>query len=112
MDRYYFTSDAFFCIQKCRENNIDPRYLIVCQVLLGTYTQGLDQFPRRDDGRFYDSLVDKIDNPCVFVIKDVDQCYPAYVIDFSYETSNVAEEPVLRGLIYILILMENREDVM
>ncbi|XP_028410999.1 uncharacterized protein LOC114533627 [Dendronephthya gigantea] len=100
LDRYYFTSDALFCIQKCRENNIDPRYLIVCQVLLGAYTegQGLDQFPRRPDGRFYDSLVDRIDNPRVFVIKDVDQCYPAYIIDFSYVTSHIdGGEPMLRG---------------
>ena len=84
---YYFTSNASSCIEWCREHYPHSRLsLIVCQVLLGTYTQGspgLKEFPRRANGRFYDSLVDNKDDPSVFVVENVDQCYPAFVIDFS-----------------------------
>ena len=86
---YYFTSNASFCVDSCREHlNLTHSqfYLIVCQVLLGTCTQGaqgITEFPRRSDGRFYDSLVDNKDDPSVLVIKDIAQCYPTFVIDFS-----------------------------
>ena len=89
---YYFTSDASFCVESCREHlNLTHSqfYLIVCQVLLGTCTQGargLFEFPRRADGRFYDSLVDNKDDPTVFVIKNIEQCYPAFVIGFYTAT--------------------------
>ncbi len=104
---YYFTSNASSCIQWCEEDY--PRCqisLIVCQVLLGTYTQGsrdLKEFPRRPDGRFFDSLVDNKDDPTVFVIENVDQCYPAFIIDLSYTSSPVDDaEAMLRGMFYLL----------
>ncbi len=104
---YYFTSNASSCIQWCKEDY--PRSqisLIVCQVLLGTYTQGsrdLKEFPRRPDGRFFDSLVDNKDGPTVFVIENVDQCYPAFIIDLSYTSSPVDDaEAMLRGMFYLL----------
>ncbi len=103
---YYFTSNASSCIQWCRKYY--PRCqisLIVCQVLLGTYTQGsrgLKEFPRRPDGRLYDSLVDNKDDPAVFVIENVDQCYPTFIIDLSYTSSAVNNaETMLRGMIYL-----------
>ncbi len=102
---YYFTSNVSSCIQWCKEHY--PRSqisLIVCQVMLGTYTQGsrgLKEFPRRPDGRFYDSLVDNKDDPAVFVIENVDQCYPAFIIDLSYTFSPMNDaEAILPGMIY------------
>ena len=101
---YYFTSNASSCIQWCRKYNpFSQISLIVCQVLLGTYTQGsrdLKDFPRRPDGRFFDSLVDNKDDPSVFVIENVDQCYPAFIIDLSYTSSPVNDAgAILRGMI-------------
>ena len=102
---YYFTSNASSCIQWCREHYPHSRLsLIVCQVLLGTYTQGspgLREFPRRANGRFYDSLVDNKDDPCVFVVENVDQCYPAFVIDFA-STTVESTAAMLQGLIYLM----------
>jgi hypothetical protein len=104
---HYFTSNASSCIQWCREHYPHSRLsLIVCQVLLGTYTQGsagLKEFPLRSNGRFYDSLVDNKDDPSVFVIENVEQCYPAFVIDFSEVTTPVADATtLLRGLIQFI----------
>ncbi|CAB4020168.1 poly [ADP-ribose] polymerase 12-like [Paramuricea clavata] len=92
---YYFTSNASLCIQWCREHLAGSQVsLIVCQVLLGISTQGtrgLKEFPRRHDGKFYDSLVDNKDDPSVFVIENVDQCYPAFVLDILYAATPVNE---------------------
>ena len=84
---HYFTSNASLCFRWCTEDHTQSRFLLVCQVLLGTYTQGSPNTtarPRRHDSRFYDSLVDNITEPTVFVVADVDQCYPAFIVDFSY----------------------------
>jgi hypothetical protein len=111
---YYFASNASSCVQWCREHY--PRSqisLIVCQVLLGTYThgsRGLKEFPRRPDGRFYDSLVDDKDEPSVFVVENVDQCYPAFVINFSYAAVDDAEA-MLRGLLMNDICNKNERKV-
>ena len=91
---HYFTSNASLCLKWCTKNSVESRFLLVCQVLLGTYTQGsanTQTRPRRENGKFYDSLVDKITEPTVFVVSDVDQCYPAYIIEFSYASTPTVE---------------------
>lgn len=98
---FYFTSDPTLCAESFRQG---VGCLLVCQVLLGTYTLGArDQiFPRRYDGRLYDSLVDDKDKPCAFMIKDIEQCYPAFVVKFSCtSTSNNHTEAVTQGSISI-----------
>jgi hypothetical protein len=105
---YYFTSNASLCIQWCREHLAEsPVSLIVCQVLLGISTQGTrgsKEFPRRHDGKFYESLVDNKDDPSVFVIENVHQCYPAFVLDILYAATPVSEtQAMLQGLIYLFI---------
>jgi hypothetical protein len=106
---YYFTSNASLCIQWCREHLAGSQVsLIVCQVLLGTSTQrsrGLKELPRRHDGKFYDSLVDNKDDPSVFVIENVDQCYPAFVLDILYAATPVTRRQLAmsQGLIYLFI---------
>ncbi|XP_046845517.1 uncharacterized protein LOC124439336 [Xenia sp. Carnegie-2017] len=93
---YYFTSDVTKSLQWCFDNLGDTRSkinLLVCQVLLGESTKGhryLTEFPRREDGRFFDSLVDNKENPSLFVISNIEQCYPLYVIDFTFPQSSSA----------------------
>lgn len=93
---YYFTSDVTKSLQWCLDNLGDTRSkinLLVCQVLLGESTKGnryLREFPRREDGRFFDSLVDNKENPSLFVISNIEQCYPVYVIDFTFPQSSSA----------------------
>lgn len=91
---HYFTSNASLCLQWCTKNSVESRFLLVCHVLLGTYTEGSSNTqtrPRRENGKFYDSLVDKITEPTVFVVSDVNQCYPAYIIEFSYASTPTLE---------------------
>ena len=106
---YYFTSKASLCMQWCKEHlETSQVYLIMCQVLLGTSTQGssdLAEFPRRPDGRPYDSLVDKKSDPSVFVIKNIDQCYPAFVINFSYKTTETPSQGLFIVIYFHVIIV-------
>ena len=64
--------------------------MYVARVLVGQYTngaQGMKAPPSRNDptnpGVLYDSLVDNVHNPSIFVIFIDHQCYPEYVITFT-----------------------------
>lgn len=62
--------------------------VFVAQVLTGIYTQGRSDMkvppPRGDqpDDR-YDSVVDRTDNPSMFIVFNDNQAYPDYRITFS-----------------------------
>ncbi|XP_048865119.1 protein mono-ADP-ribosyltransferase PARP11 [Brienomyrus brachyistius] len=67
----------------------DPPYksMFLARVLVGEYTVGQSKFcrPPSKDTRvtnFYDSCVDDIANPKIFVIFDCNQIYPEYLIEF------------------------------
>lgn len=67
----------------------DPPYksMFLARVLIGDYTVGQSKFcrPPSKDTRvtnFYDSCVDDIANPKIFVIFDCNQIYPEYLIEF------------------------------
>ena len=55
--------------------------MFVAMVLLGTYTTGHSKLKKPPPG--YDSCVDDINNPCKFIIFDVRQVYPAYIIEYT-----------------------------
>ncbi|XP_052245631.1 protein mono-ADP-ribosyltransferase PARP11-like [Dreissena polymorpha] len=65
--------------------------MLFAKVLVGSYTIGNPQLrkpPARnaDDpfGKCYDSCVDNIQDPKIFVIFDTTQAYPEYLIEYSY----------------------------
>ncbi|XP_046843184.1 protein mono-ADP-ribosyltransferase PARP14-like [Xenia sp. Carnegie-2017] len=64
--------------------------MFVAKVLVGEYTsgmQGLKAPPSRNDssnpGLLYDSVVDDVNNPTIFVIFQDSQCYPEYLITLN-----------------------------
>ncbi|CAB1346047.1 unnamed protein product, partial [Coregonus sp. 'balchen'] len=64
------------------------RSMFVCQVLVGDYTVGNSSYvkppPKETGGSiFYDSCVDNIQDPKVFVVFEKHQVYPEYLIQYS-----------------------------
>lgn len=63
--------------------------MYLAKVLVGKYTKGekgMKQPPPIDPDRpelLFDSVVDSIDDPTVFVVFHDDQCYPEYLVTFK-----------------------------
>ncbi|XP_049638878.1 zinc finger CCCH-type antiviral protein 1 [Suncus etruscus] len=76
----YFMKDA---LRSHKENTNGPKVnvMIVAQVLVGNFVQGNPIIKRPPLG--YDSCVDTVQNPSVFVIFERDQICPQYVIEYS-----------------------------
>lgn len=69
----------------------DPPYkcMFLARVLVGEYTLGHPQYcrpPSKDTSiaNFFDSCVDDMINPKIFVIFDSNQIYPEYLIEFYW----------------------------
>ncbi len=68
------------------------RFMYRARVLVGQYTvghSGLKRPPHRRGHLLYDSCVDSVSNPSIFVIFHQDQAYPEYLI--QYEDKEVAK---------------------
>lgn len=65
--------------------------MFVCRILVGDYTMGHSSYnrpPSKDGGdtNFYNSCVNDVHNPSIFVVFEKHQIYPEYLITYS-ETS-------------------------
>ncbi|CDQ87610.1 unnamed protein product [Oncorhynchus mykiss] len=81
----YFSKDAKFSHSYTSHSEV--RSMFVCRVLVGNYTQGHTSYlcPPSKDGSHtisYDSCVDDIYNPTVFVVVGKHQVYPEYLIQY------------------------------
>ncbi|KAM9468199.1 uncharacterized protein Hap1MRO34_014864 [Clarias gariepinus] len=82
----YFTKDA-----KSSHSYTDKsgtQYMFLCQVFTGEYTTGHPSYiqpPLKDgeNGIFYDSCVNDIKNPSIFVVFEKHQVYPMYLIQYE-----------------------------
>ncbi len=86
----YFAVEAWFSAQdKYAVPDADHRqYMFVCRVIVGEYTQGnkdMKSAPLMTTGTndVYDSLVDKVSVPTIFVAMSDAQAYPEYLITFK-----------------------------
>lgn len=61
--------------------------MFVALVLVGDYTQGNSSYVRPplkgDNKTFYDSCVDSVRNPSIYIIFEKQQIYPEYLINYS-----------------------------
>ena len=80
----YFARDARYSY------NFSTCMMLVADVLVGSYTLGKPEYrlpPPKDaknpQGKQFDSCVNSIQNPEVFVVFHWDQCYPKYVVEFT-----------------------------
>ncbi|XP_044297263.1 protein mono-ADP-ribosyltransferase PARP12-like [Varanus komodoensis] len=89
----YFARDASYSHTYCRSDT-RIKIMFVARVLVGDYVQGKAAYLRppsrpNQSNRFYDSCVDCLWNPSIFVIFEKYQIYPAYIIEYEQETNCV-----------------------
>ncbi|XP_076452148.1 uncharacterized protein LOC143287760 [Babylonia areolata] len=85
----YFSTTASYShnyTQRPDEDNPNPdRFMFRAKVLVGEYIRGHQSYKRppvREGLKNYDSCVDNVDNPTIFVIFDLAQSYPEYLIQY------------------------------
>ncbi|PVD35543.1 hypothetical protein C0Q70_02506 [Pomacea canaliculata] len=62
------------------------RFMFLGRILVGQYTLGNPSYtkpPERDRLKLYDSCVNDVSNPTIFVIFDLAQSYPEYLIEYE-----------------------------
>ncbi|KAG9330437.1 hypothetical protein JZ751_025342, partial [Albula glossodonta] len=85
----YFARDAKY--SHGYTSSSGAKTMFVCRVLVGSYTKGNSSYlrpPSKDGGDvlFYDSCVDDIHNPSIFVVFEKHQVYPEYLLHYSDDT--------------------------
>uniref|UniRef100_A0A7M5WWV7 Poly [ADP-ribose] polymerase n=2 Tax=Clytia hemisphaerica TaxID=252671 RepID=A0A7M5WWV7_9CNID len=95
----YFATQASYSRNFTRPDSNKIKYMFVAKVLAGRYTKGSSDIKRPppisplDPHTLYDSCVDNISSPSMYIVFERDQCYPQYLITFLEDDENLA----LRG---------------
>ncbi|KAL7857938.1 hypothetical protein AOLI_G00180400 [Acnodon oligacanthus] len=92
----YFARDAKYS-HSYTDNQSGNRCMFVCRVLVGEYTNGRSDYLRPplkngEDTIFYDSCVNDISNPSIFVVFEKHQVYPEYLIQYEGEGETSPEQ--------------------
>ncbi|XP_061085365.1 protein mono-ADP-ribosyltransferase PARP12-like [Conger conger] len=82
----YFARDARYSHSYTGASGV--RTMFVCRVLVGCYTRGDSSYlrpPSKDGGKsvFYDSCVDNLHDPSIFVVFEKHQVYPEYILKYG-----------------------------
>ncbi|XP_048013031.1 uncharacterized protein LOC125246168 isoform X2 [Megalobrama amblycephala] len=81
----YFSKDARYWDE--RTDGFAVRLMFACRVLVGYYARGAARFrhppARNAEGSLYDSCVDDLRHPSVFVVFDRSQIYPEFLITYE-----------------------------
>ncbi|XP_046551754.1 uncharacterized protein LOC124261477 [Haliotis rubra] len=78
----YFARDAKYSHNYTKGRN---KYMFLARVLVGKYTLGDSSYtrpPPRKGHVLYDSCVNDINNPSIFIIFERNQCYPEYLVEY------------------------------
>ncbi|XP_028810519.1 protein mono-ADP-ribosyltransferase PARP12 [Denticeps clupeoides] len=81
----YFARDAKYSHSYTGDSS--TRCMFVCRILVGDYASGHPSYvrpPSKDGGdtNFYDSCVDNVSSPSIFVVFEKHQVYPEYLIQY------------------------------
>ena len=86
----YFARDASYSHNYSAPDANSQRYMYYAQVLTGEYTVGDSSMrapppknPQVDDNVLFDSTVNNVSTPTIFVVYLDSQCYPAYLITYQ-----------------------------
>ena len=86
----YFAVNSSKSDWYAKEDNKRSKFMFVAKVLAGSYTEGKSSYqrpPSKNPGNpasdLYDSCVDNMSSPSIFVIFQNDQLYPEYIIEYS-----------------------------
>ncbi|XP_052082745.1 uncharacterized protein LOC127720278 isoform X2 [Mytilus californianus] len=82
----------------------DMRFLFRAKVLVGKFTEGNPSLRRPPEipgqvHKLYDSCVDKVEDPQIFVVFDRNQCYPEYIIMYTDKEPVKVEKPMVQPLV-------------
>ncbi|XP_042562710.1 protein mono-ADP-ribosyltransferase PARP12 isoform X2 [Clupea harengus] len=93
----YFARDAKYSHNYTAHSS--TRCMFVCRILVGDYTKGDSSYlrpPSKNGGDtvFFDSCVDDVYNPSIFVVFEKHQVYPEYLIQYreQFQTSASATQ--------------------
>ncbi|XP_007256102.3 protein mono-ADP-ribosyltransferase PARP12 [Astyanax mexicanus] len=111
----YFARDANYSHRYT--NDSGPRCMFVCRVLVGEYTTGLPSHvrpPLKDGGDtvFFDSCVNDINNPSIFVVFEKHQVYPEYLIQYENKAGNNPEHILVEELSQMGLASSDDESVL
>ena len=87
-DGVYFAKDAFYSMTYSQPSPNGDRYMYLARVLVGKHTvgeEGMKTPPALDPKKpeiLYDSVVNKDENPTIFVVFNDFHVYPKYLITF------------------------------
>ena len=91
----YFACQASFSDRYCGEKPGSNRFMFVASVLVGSYTTGDPSMhsapPTAPYDDPFDSCVDDVQRPSVFVVFNKDQYYLAYLIEYSNNVTKSEE---------------------
>lgn len=79
----YFARDSLYSVSYASRGPCNYRNMIMSKVLVGRYMQGVSNLNYLNPG--FDSAVDMILNPSIYVTFKDYQAYPAYVVKFKKE---------------------------
>ncbi|XP_072528758.1 protein mono-ADP-ribosyltransferase PARP12-like isoform X2 [Salminus brasiliensis] len=81
----YFAKDAKYSHD--HTDNLDRRFMFMCRVLVGQYTRGASHYscpPAKDStGTLYDSCVNDVREPTIYVVFNKTQVYPEFLITYE-----------------------------
>ncbi|XP_072529964.1 protein mono-ADP-ribosyltransferase PARP12-like isoform X2 [Salminus brasiliensis] len=94
----YFARDASYSHRYTDDSG--TRCMFACLVLVGEYINGHSSYVRPplkdgEDTVFYDSCVDDINNPSIFVVFEKHQVYPEYLI--QYDDQHAVIPPIIQN---------------
>ena len=86
----YFAVSASYSDNYAKRDIKGSKFMFVAKVLAGSYTTGHSSYrrppaknPVDQASDLYDSCVNCVSFPTIFVVFDIDQCYPEYIIEYS-----------------------------
>lgn len=92
----YFTEEAALSNLYCKQDSESFRYMFLAEVLVGSFVKGepsMKRPPVKDEfapkKELYDSCVDNVEKPTIFVLFDADQYYPSFLIKYKAKSKVV-----------------------
>ena len=86
----YFARDASYSHRYAKKDADGIHHMFLAKVLVGSYIKGQANYrtpppknPEDPGSDLYDSCVNNQSNPSIFVVFDIDQLYPEYIISYS-----------------------------
>ncbi|XP_069484829.1 protein mono-ADP-ribosyltransferase PARP12-like [Ambystoma mexicanum] len=78
----YFARDAAYSHSYSKLTSSETRIMFVARVLVGNFVRGKGEF-LRPPGKIYNSCVDSVSDPSIFVVFEKHQIYPEYLVKYT-----------------------------